>query len=642
MLARILVIPFPTRILIHDGKPLSVQGDNVAVLRTDRRVSQQKIPIQERKRFRLVFERITGRVDFGFVHRINHRVYLRRLIPANIRNRSSVHSQQSAEAKKLKEEADQRLANAQAQSANIIFSANQQSEKILQDAQRREQLIQTNSETHLREAKLESERIIESAKNSYEDIVAPTREKAQKIVEESESCLNEAKSEADRIIESAKNSYEDIVAPAREKAQESLDKSIRLQTVITALENKIKGYGNEWIIPGVDVLDELADELAHTEAGAKLKDLKAKIKDAIADGDAAICDYAEAIRRETACLFVIDAFNGKVDSIIARVKHDNYGKLAQEMKDAFALVNQNGQAFRNARITKPFLDMRLEQLKWAVAAHELRLQAKEEQSRIRAQMRDEEKARKEAEKARKEAEKEEANLQKAMEKARLEMEKQLEEQRRLLEEASADQREELERLAAQQKDAYQQQLEELNAKLKEAEEKNQRAISMAQQTKRGTVYVISNVGSFGENIYKIGMTRRLEPQDRVDELGDASVPFRFDVHAFIKTDDAPALETALHKKFVLGQVNKVNHRREFFRATLTEIREEIEKMGLDAAWTMAAAAREYQETLAIERDFETNPDSKMAWVNRQYRLDDTDQLANYASSEDDGDELGDE
>ena len=91
----------------------------------------------------------------------------------------------------------------------------------------------------------------------------------------------------------------------------------------------------------------------------------------------------------------------------------------------------------------------------------------------------------------------------------------------------------------------------------------------------GYVYVISNIGAFGENIYKIGMTRRLNPQDRVDELGDASVPFNFDVHAMIFSDDAPALENALHKAFENRKVNMVNHRREFFNVTLDEIKDVI-------------------------------------------------------------------
>ena len=93
--------------------------------------------------------------------------------------------------------------------------------------------------------------------------------------------------------------------------------------------------------------------------------------------------------------------------------------------------------------------------------------------------------------------------------------------------------------------------------------------------KAGYVYVISNIGSFSENIYKIGMTRRLNPQERIDELGDASVPFNFDVHAMIFSDDAPALETALHHAFENRKLNMVNSRREFFHVTLDEIKEVI-------------------------------------------------------------------
>jgi len=124
---------------------------------------------------------------------------------------------------------------------------------------------------------------------------------------------------------------------------------------------------------------------------------------------------------------------------------------------------------------------------------------------------------------------------------------------------------------------------------------------MAQQTKSGHVYIISNVGSFGEHVFKIGLTRRLEPLDRIRELGDASVPFEFDVHALIQSDDAPALEHALHKKFVGSQMNKVNPRKEFFRLQLSDIRVEIERLNIQVAWTMIAEARDYRETLAVER-----------------------------------------
>ena len=112
--------------------------------------------------------------------------------------------------------------------------------------------------------------------------------------------------------------------------------------------------------------------------------------------------------------------------------------------------------------------------------------------------------------------------------------------------------------------------------------------------------MISNVGSFGENIYKIGMTRRLEPLDRVKELGDSSVPFRFDVHALIYSEDAPALETELHKVFKNNQVNSVNSRKEFFNVSLDEIKDFVDKSIGEIKFTKTAEAQEYRETLAMK------------------------------------------
>jgi hypothetical protein len=283
------------------------------------------------------------------------------------------------------------------------------------------------------------------------------------------------------------------------------------------------------------------------------------------------------------------------------VKHDNAGTLEQEIRDAFTLVNSNGKAFREARITEEYMASRLDELKWAAIAQQLKLEERDEQRRIKEQIREEEKARKEYERAMKEAAKEEEIIRKAMEKAQLQ----------------------ITQATAEQKEKYEKQLQELTQKLKEAEERNQRAISMAQQTRRGHVYVISNIGSFGEHVYKIGMTRRLEPLDRVRELGDSSVPFEFDVHAMIFNEDAPALESHLHKHFLMMQMNKVNHRKEFFKVDLAHIREEIEKFGLAVKWTMTAEAREYHETLAIEKAIKENPVKKEDWIEKQLKLEPT-------------------
>ncbi|WP_192859193.1 GIY-YIG nuclease family protein, partial [Vreelandella lionensis] len=200
-----------------------------------------------------------------------------------------------------------------------------------------------------------------------------------------------------------------------------------------------------------------------------------------------------------------------------------------------------------------------------------------EQRAIREQMREEEKARRDIEKARNEAEKEERMLAKAMEEARKQM----------------DNASEAERLQ------FQERLYELEQQLEEAEARGQRALSMAQQTKRGHVYVISNIGSFGQNVLKIGMTRRLDPMDRVKELGDASVPFSFDVHAMIYSEDAPSLEKELHRRFTEHQVNRINPRKEFFNIPIKQVRQVIDEQGHNAHWTMKAEAQEYYESRAI-------------------------------------------
>src|SRR6266566_1207184 len=164
------------------------------------------------------------------------------------------------------------------------------------------------------------------------------------------------------------------------------------------------------------------------------------------------------------------------------------------------------------------------------------------------QIREEEKAQEELERAREEAERQEADYEKALAKAREEALK-----------ATGAQLQELT-----------EQVKSFEAKLDEARKKKERAISRAQLTKSGFVYVISNIGSFGENVFKIGMTRRLEPMDRIDELGEASVPFPFDLHAMLYSDNAPELKAAIHVLFEQRRVNMVNSRREFYQSVQLE------------------------------------------------------------------------
>jgi hypothetical protein len=203
---------------------------------------------------------------------------------------------------------------------------------------------------------------------------------------------------------------------------------------------------------------------------------------------------------------------------------------------------------------------------------------REEQARLREQMREEQARQREieeAEAAAERAERERVAAELALEKA--------------LETA-------VERAVADVAGKHSAEVESLRARLAEAEAKAERTKSLAQQTKAGHVYVISNIGSFGPGVFKIGMTRRLVPQHRVDELGDASVPFPFDVHMMIRCDNAPRLEAALHQRFRAFRVNRVNLRKEFFRATIEEIAAAVRDNHGEVEYTVDAEAMEYMNS----------------------------------------------
>ncbi len=157
----------------------------------------------------------------------------------------------------------------------------------------------------------------------------------------------------------------------------------------------------------------------------------------------------------------------------------------------------------------------------------------------------------------------------------------------------------LDRALAEARDRHSEEVQLLQARLAEAEAKSQRALSMAQQTKAGNVYVISNIGSFGEGVLKIGMTRRLEPMDRIRELGDASVPFPYDVHMMIACDNAPALENAIHRALHKSRINRVNPRKEYFRADLDAIVQLVKKHHGDVLYRADPEALEYRQSLTI-------------------------------------------
>lgn len=478
-----------------------------------------------------------------------------------------IHYEQAA--RLAQESSQEALAKAQAELAGLSKYAG------LRDAEaevavRLKQAI-ANAETLHAEATL----AVESAKQAADVEKREAQERAREIYKQAEALMIQTNVEAGKLLAAAEARAHKVGG----EAYEALQSKEALEQAVRAIGNVIDGYGDRYVVPTHSAIDDLASDFGHLAAGESLRIARENTRQMVLRGDAAACDYAEKERRETAIRFVIDAFNGRAEAILSRAKHDNLGTLEEEIRNSFALVNLNGIAFRNARIEQAYLDARLAELHWTVAAQELKRKEREEQRLIQEQIREEEKARRDFERAQQEAAREEELIRKAMQKAQEQASQATEEERRKIEE----------------------QLTELQQKLADAEAKNQRALSMAQQTRAGNVYIISNVGSFGDDVLKIGMTRRLEPFDRIKELGDASVPFEFDVHAMIRSDDAPALERELHAQFEEHRLNKVNYRREFFRVPLQAIREFVGARQLEATFTMAAEAREYRESVALAK-----------------------------------------
>lgn len=246
------------------------------------------------------------------------------------------------------------------------------------------------------------------------------------------------------------------------------------------------------------------------------------------------------------------AFNSDCEDVISKVKYNNFDMSLKKIRQSANSIEKLGKSM-SLQITQKYIDWKEEELTLAFEYQQKKQEEKEAQKAARAEMREAARLQKEIEAQRKKIEKEQTHYQTAYEK----LLKQLEE-----DPDNSD-------LLAK-KSELENQLNDIDRAIKDIDyrEANQRA---------GYVYIISNIGAFGENVYKIGMTRRLDPQDRVDELGDASVPFNFDVHAMIFSDDAPALEAALHKAFEDRKLNMVNTRREFFNVTLDEIKEVVKE-----------------------------------------------------------------
>lgn len=276
---------------------------------------------------------------------------------------------------------------------------------------------------------------------------------------------------------------------------------------------------------------------------------------------------------------VLRAFNNECDYCVDHVKFNNIESSEKRINQSYEALNKLGRVMQ-VSISQEYKRYKLEELYLAFEYQRKKQEEKEEQKKAREELREQQKLEREIKAAREKILKEKRHFASAIKE---------------LEAKLAVTFGEDERIAVIEK------LADVEQKMFELDKEEKVIDYREKNAKAGYVYVISNIGAFGENIYKIGMTRRLEPMDRVDELSDASVPFSFDVHALIFSENAPELESKLHQRFNDGRLNRLNNRKEFFRADISEI-EKVIRQNYDKVVEILkdAPAEQYRESLKIQ------------------------------------------
>lgn len=391
---------------------------------------------------------------------------------------------------------------------------------------------------------------LESLQQAYNDMQALMTPEMQNVL---------ALQEKTRQLECSIQDHETIISELNQTILESQKNIEQLNLDISQKKSQIICLDDEILVqefglykPKYDFANSLdyKEELAKIRAKQKalIKEKRAvsgstswEVNGSVSQGKKMVSDTQKLLLR---------AFNTECDELIGKVKYTNFDSSLNKIRKSAETISKLG-TIMHISINTSYLDLKIKELRLAFEYQTKKQEEKETQKQARAEMREAAKLQKEIETQRKKFEKEQTHYQSALHK---------------LTEQLASNPEDPDLLA--KKEELESQLSEIDKSMKDIDyrEANQKA---------GYVYVISNIGAFGENVYKIGMTRRLDPQERVDELGDASVPFNFDVHAMIFSDDAPALEAALHRAFEDKKLNMVNTRREFFNVTLDEIKEVV-------------------------------------------------------------------
>ena len=434
---------------------------------------------------------------------------------------------------------------------NSLFGNNELNDKI-------QELETVNSEMEAKIADLENE------KSKLESFLTPEMkdlESLKKQIAESQVEFAHQKITQEQLLKEQYDKYMDEISKQKSVILAYNDEINELNSNIKDLKKDIITFSDEILVQDFGLYEPRYSFINADAYKAELTNIRNKQKAMIKDGSAVSGSIDWQVNGSAAQgrkmikdmqKLLLRAFNSECDEIINKVKYNNYDTSVKKMERSFNAIAKLGITM-SISITSNYYDLKIQELQLALEYQIQKQREKEEKAELRAQQREEARLQKELKEQRKNIDKERKHYEQALS--------------NINKQISSSSDENIEELNKKKEEIIQS-LSDIDTKIKDIDyrEANQKA---------GYVYIISNIGSFGEGIYKIGMTRRLNPQERVDELGDASVPFKFDVHAMIFSEDAPALEAKLHRAFEDRKLNLVNQRREFFKVSLDEIKEVV-------------------------------------------------------------------
>lgn len=425
--------------------------------------------------------------------------------------------------------------------------------------------------------------------------------------QQADSIITEAKKEEEGIrqkierLQNVRSEQEEKVAELKEEALElekkhdaESKKYLRLRAAYSSIQYAVKNYyildNGVPIEYSTEELDSLLSPTVELHFHSQdLRELRKKANEVRKQIMTVQKTYESRYTTKTAKAmyqFMTLALGAELQNILYNLRYDKLDKnllLLKSMILKFEKIATEGNQQIAPTIHKFLLQMeslfeQLVKIEYEYYVQQERI--KEEQRALREQMRQEAAERRELERQQKQIEKEASKYSSEIESLKIQAEVEQDESK---------------------VDALRKRIEELEGMVSGLNEKRDQIVNLA-NGKAGYVYVISNLGSFGDSVFKVGMTRRLEPQERIDELSNASVPFAFDVHSFIFSDDAVGLETTLHNELNEKRVNKINLRKEFFKVSIDELEQMVYRFQPSASFNRTMLAEQYRQTQAIEQN----------------------------------------